>query len=585
MLRTIFYYLKLGLMWLGLFALTKAYFLFVNLGMETQFLSNFIQVWRAGILLDLSMVGYLSVVPILGILLGKIMPRLTPKVLLIYGWFTWLFLVLVMASDAYFFYYWGQKTNLGFTQFLGKENAGLFSLETQTLIFLFIFILYHIYWFSRRGSGLFKLPEKGNIWTALVLLICSFVMIRGGVSNVPINISSAYFSNNNLLNNAAVNPAWSFLATELERDKHAPLEFFDQNDEAEKILNQQNSSTNDYTSLLQICDSNTNIVLIVLESFSAKVVGEVGGEKYASTPYLDKISKQGVSFSNAYASSFRSDKGLLAITTGFPSGARQTLTNFPAELSSKPNIFKLFNSRYWSSFYYGGNLDFANIKVLFSDANELKSQGDFSSNKKNVWGVHDEDVFQTFADDFISRKMPQFSMLFSLSSHEPFDVPNYHIKEDPYLNSIAYTDSCLGLLINQIKESDKWSNTLIIITADHGVIRPDNTPIYSETNFKIPLIFTGGVVRQDSVIHEIVSQSDLPSTLASYLNKPTVFSQQSVLQPSNYAFYSYHNGIVSVTPDCIQYYDLNHKKYLTDSCTLPFEKAYFQLANDDFFNH
>lgn len=572
-------------MWLGLFALTKAYFLFVNLGMETQFLSNFIQVWRAGILLDLSMVGYLSVVPILGILLGKIMPRLTPKVLLIYGWFTWLFLVLVMASDAYFFYYWGQKTNLGFTQFLGKENAGLFSLETQTLIFLFIFILYHIYWFSRRGSGLFKLPEKGNIWTALVLLICSFVMIRGGVSNVPINISSAYFSNNNLLNNAAVNPAWSFLATELERDKHAPLEFFDQNDEAEKILNQQNSSTNDYTSLLQICDSNTNIVLIVLESFSAKVVGEVGGEKYASTPYLDKISKQGVSFSNAYASSFRSDKGLLAITTGFPSGARQTLTNFPAELSSKPNIFKLFNSRYWSSFYYGGNLDFANIKVLFSDANELKSQGDFSSNKKNVWGVHDEDVFQTFADDFISRKMPQFSMLFSLSSHEPFDVPNYHIKEDPYLNSIAYTDSCLGLLINQIKESDKWSNTLIIITADHGVIRPDNTPIYSETNFKIPLIFTGGVVRQDSVIHEIVSQSDLPSTLASYLNKPTVFSQQSVLQPSNYAFYSYHNGIVSVTPDCIQYYDLNHKKYLTDSCTLPFEKAYFQLANDDFFNH
>ncbi len=572
-------------MWLGLFALTKAYFLFVNLGMETQFLSNFIQVWRAGILLDLSMVGYLSVVPILGILLGKIMPRLTPKVLLIYGWFTWLFLVLVMASDAYFFYYWGQKTNLGFTQFLGKENAGLFSLETQTLIVSFIFILYHIYWFSRRGSGLFKLPEKGNIWTALVLLICSFVMIRGGVSNVPINISSAYFSNNNLLNNAAVNPAWSFLATELERDKHAPLQFFDQNDEAEKILNQQNSSTNDYTSLLQTCDSNTNIVLIILESFSAKVVGEVGGEKYASTPYLDKISKQGVSFSNAYASSFRSDKGLLAITTGFPSGARQTLTNFPAELSSKPNIFNLFDSRYWSSFYYGGNLDFANIKVLFNDANELKSQGDFSSNKKNVWGVHDEDVFQTFADDFISRKMPQFSMLFSLSSHEPFDVPNYHIKEDPYLNSIAYTDSCLGLLINQIKESDKWSNTLIIITADHGVIRPDNTPIYSETNFKIPLIFTGGVVRQDSVIDEIVSQSDLPSTLASYLNKPTVFSQQSVLQPSNYAFYSYHNGIVSVTPDCIQYYDLNHKKYLTDSCTLPFEKAYFQLANDDFFNH
>ena len=72
-------------MWLGLFVLTKAYFLFVNLGIGALFLSNFIQVWKAGILLDLSMVGYLSVVPVLGILLGKIIPRLTQKVLLVYG--------------------------------------------------------------------------------------------------------------------------------------------------------------------------------------------------------------------------------------------------------------------------------------------------------------------------------------------------------------------------------------------------------------------------------------------------------------------------------------------------------------------
>ena len=570
-------------MWLGLFGLTKAYFIGVNLGIDALFLSNFIQVWKSGILLDLSMVGYLSIIPILGIFCNKILPVITHKVVQFYGWFTWLFLVIVMASDAYFYYYWGQKTNLGFTQFLGEENAGLFSLETPTFVVTFLFILLGIYGFSRRGANLFHLPEKGSIWTATALLIISFVMIRGGVSNVPINISSAYFSKNNALNNAAVNPAWSFLATELERDKHAPLKFFEQKEQAENILSQINSSKDDYTSLLEPYDSNTNLILIVLESFSAKVVGSVSGEKFGSTPQLDLISGQGISFSNAYASSFRSDKGLLALTTGFPSGARQTLTNFPTELSAKPSVFKLFSKDYWTSFYYGGNLDFANIKVLFSDADELKSGDDFVSSKRNTWGVHDEDVFQTFGDDFITRKKPQFSMLFSLSSHEPFDVPNYQNREDPYLNSISYTDSCLGLLINRIKESDKWSNTLIMITADHGVRRPDNAPIYSDINFKIPLILTGGVVRQDTVIREIVSQSDLPSTVASYLNKPFVFSQQSVLQPSNIAFYSYHNGIATVAPDCIQFYDFDQKKYLTDSCTLPFEKAFFQLANEDFF--
>ena len=570
-------------MWLGLFGLTKAYFIGVNLGIDALFLSNFIQVWKSGILLDLSMVGYLSIIPILGIFCNKILPVITHKVVQFYGWFTWLFLVIVMASDAYFYYYWGQKTNLGFTQFLGEENAGLFSLETPTFVVTFLFILLGIYGFSRRGANLFHLPEKGSIWTATALLIISFVMIRGGVSNVPINISSAYFSKNNALNNAAVNPAWSFLATELERDKHAPLKFFEQKEQAENILSQINSSKDDYTSLLEPYDSNTNLILIVLESFSAKVVGSVSGEKFGSTPQLDLISGQGISFSNAYASSFRSDKGLLALTTGFPSGARQTLTNFPTELSAKPSVFKLFSKDYWTSFYYGGNLEFANIKVLFSDADELKSGDDFVSSKRNTWGVHDEDVFQTFGDDFITRKKPQFSMLFSLSSHEPFDVPNYQNREDPYLNSISYTDSCLGLLINQIKESDKWSNTLIMITADHGVRRPDNAPIYSDINFKIPLILTGGVVRQDTVIREIVSQSDLPSTVASYLNKPFIFSQQSVLQPSNIAFYSYHNGIATVAPDCIQFYDFDQKKYLTDSCTLPFEKAFFQLANEDFF--
>ena len=584
MLRTIFYYLRLGLIWLGLFALTKSYFIGVNLGIDALLLSDFFQVWRAGILLDLSMVGYLSIIPILGIFCSKILPIITNKVIYFYGWFTWLFLIIVMASDAYFYYYWGQKINLGFTQFLGEENAGLFSLETQTFTVTFLFIILGIYGFSWRGSKLFHLPEKGSIWTAIVLLTISFVMIRGGLGNVPINISSAYFSKNNALNNAAVNPAWCFLATELERDKHAPLKFFEQKEQAEKIWNQINSSKDDYISLLEPYDSNTNVILIVLESFSAKVVGSVSREKFGSTPQLDSISGKGISFPNAYASSFRSDKGLLALTTGFPSGARQTLTNFPIELSAKPSIFKLFSKDYWTSFYYGGNIDFANIKVLFSDADELKSGNDFVSSKRNIWGVHDEDVFQTFGDDFIMRKKPQFSMLFSLSSHEPFDVPNYQKRDDPYLNSISYTDSCLGLLINRIKESDKWSNTLIIITADHGVRRPDNAPIYSDINFKIPLILTGGVVRRDKVIRQIVSQSDLPSTVASYLNKPFIFSQQSVLQPSNIAFYSYHNGIATVTPDCIQFYDFDQKKYLTDSCTLPFEKAYFQLANDDFFN-
>ena len=141
------------------------------------------------------------------------------------------------------------------------------------------------------------------------------------------------------------------------------LVFFEDDQEVIDLLT-DTISKNDSSDLVEVNDS-TNIILIVLESFSAKAVGFLSGPTYGSTPELDKLMYQGVSFKNAYASSFRSDKGLLAITTGIPSGARQTLTNFPAQLAAVPNIFQLFKENYQTSFYYGGNLEFANIKVLF----------------------------------------------------------------------------------------------------------------------------------------------------------------------------------------------------------------------------
>lgn len=584
-MNSVFYYIRLALIWLAFFAVAKIYFLVINGWNGWGTFVDMMQVWWHGLRLDFSVVGYFTAIPLLGHALQQFIPRRLPLLVQVYHGFVWIFTTLIVASDPFFYYYWGQKANLDFTQFLGQDNAGIASIEWTTFLYSVLFITVSFFIFWKWVLSWFKLPEKGNIIVIILLLACSVFFIRGGLGKVPINISSAYFSPNNIHNNAAVNGVWNFLATELEKDKHAPLRFFENQREAEQMISSFRSSPKqDYTDLLKPFTPKTNIICIVLESFSGKVVGSISGHKYASTPELDSIAISGITYSNAYASSFRSDKGLLAITTGIPSGARQTLTNFPDKLAKKPSIFNLFNSPYFSSFYYGGNMDFANIKVLFQEANAVKSEDDFNTSIKNTWGAHDEVVFKTFADDFIRRKQPQFSMLFSLSSHEPFDVPNFHRYEDPYRNSIAYTDSCLGVLIQRLKNSDKWDNTLIIITADHGVKRPDNAPIYSERNFIIPLVLTGGVVKKDTMISEIVSQADIPSTLANYINQPSVFLQNSILKPSNYAFYSYHNGLVSVTPEGIQYFDITQHKYLTGSVNPPIEKAYYQWMNAYFFN-
>lgn len=584
MLSTLTYYVRWGAIWLVLFAFGKLYFLWVNGGSGAESLSPFFSVWRAGLGLDLAMIGYYSILPLVLLIIRTFTKLPIRRIGVIYGWLIWIFSALILAVNPYFFYYWGQKTNLDFTQFLGEDSAGIFSIEPVTFVSSILFFGVCIIGYTKVFRRVFTFPAKGNSLVILFLLVLSFILLRGGLGEVPINLSSAYFSQNNTHNNAAVNPVWQFMATEFEKDKHAALQFFETDAQAQEILNTSfKPSTKNLTHLLKPYNEQTNIILVVLESFSAKVVGHVSNSPFASTPRLDSVAQTGIAFSQAYASSFRSDKGLLAITTGIPSGARQTLTNFPSQLAPKPSVFKLFKDDYLTSFYYGGSIEFANIKMLFTEADQVKAIDDFKSSRASTWGIHDEDVFDEFVHDFTKRTKPQFSMLFSLSSHEPFDVPNFQVNADPYLNSISYTDSCLGVMLNQIKQSDKWQNSLIIITADHGVIRPDNAPIYHESNFRIPLVFTGGMVKKDTLISDIVSQADIPATLADYMNQSDFFNQSSVFHSNQRAFYAYHNGVVSITPSCTQYYDINQQKYLFDTCNKPIEKAYYQVANKEFF--
>ena len=583
MLDTIKYYFKILGFWLLLFFVAKVYFLIIN-GSGFSDFSQLRDMWFHGLRLDISVIGYLLVLPILLSFAQRMVPLAVGSLLKVYWWTIFLLVVVILAVDPYFFLYWGQKTNLGFTQFLGKENAGLSSIDLSTYITAIGVMALCIVWFAKWGKRQLQHQIKIHWLISLLLLPLSFLMIRGSVDKVPINLSSAYYSSKNVYNNTAVNAVWSFMVTEFERDKHKPMVFFDSDEEAQLVLKKfKNKNSNSSIEELIANTDSKNVILIVLESFSAKTVGFINGATYGSTPELDKIMGEGIAYTSAYAASFRSDKGLLALTTGIASGARQTLTNFPEVLANKPNIFNTLSEDYTTGFYYGGNLEFANIKVLFKDADVVKSQQDFTSTLVNAWGVHDEDVFRVFAEDFVAEPKPQFKMLFSLSSHEPFDVPNYNTKKNPYLNSIAYTDSCLGVLIGQLKASPKWGNTLVIITADHGTIRPDNAPIYDTANFKIPLVLTGGVVLKDTVVHTVVSQAHIPATIAQYASGSNPFLQPSLYYPAGYAFYSYHIGVSYVANNCTQYYDIIQKKYLNKQCDSAVERAYYQLQNSDFF--
>jgi phosphoglycerol transferase MdoB-like AlkP superfamily enzyme len=581
---TILYFINIVKVWIGIFLTSKIFFLTINYKNFSEDFRELINIWWNGLRLDLSLTGYVLVLALFFLLVKRFVPKISNKLFSFYFGILFVVFAIVIASDPFFYLYWGQKANFSFIQFLGKENAGVSSIELIHYVYFIGFVAVMLFVYIKRWR--LKLTPPRNIHVSLLILLMgiSFLMMRGGWSIVPINVSSAFYSNNNLYNYTALNPVWNVMATEFERDKHKPISFYESEEEALDVWNRRTLYTDSLRYLIAD-NNNSDVLLIVLESFSAKVVGELNNQEYQVTPNLDKIMQSGISYSNAYAASFRSDKGLLALITGVPSGARQTLTNFPSEIDHQPNIFDMFDNSYNTSFYYGGNMEFANMKVLFKHADKVWSEEDFSSKITGPWGSHDEVVFEKFADDYINSPGSQFRMLFSLSSHEPFDVPMHSKFKDPYLNSISYTDSCFGVLMNRLRKSDKWDNTLVIITADHGTVRPDFEANPSPRNYHIPLLLTGGLVKKDTVITTVVSQTDIASTIAEFTGSPFSFPlQSSLFAPAGRAFYSYFDGITYVSGTSYQQYDFGQKKYLGKTSSLPLEKAYYHIANKAFFN-
>ena len=158
---------------------------------------------------------------------------------------------------------------------------------------------------------------------------------------------------------------------------------------------------------------------------------------------------------------------------------------------------------------------------------------------------------------------------------------------------MAYTDSCLGLFINRLKEDPLWQNTLIVLVADHGHPLPGYDRNDLPSKFHIPLIFTGGALKMKGIVATIGSQTDIVSTVLDQLNiSSNQFKWSKDLLDSSarpFAFYSFNDGFGFVTPSGIVTMDNVSKKVIyekgnVDSADINNGKAYMQFSYQDFLN-
>ena len=571
MRQRLLYLVKFYLVTVLLFVVAKIAFMLINHEGHDFTATDVWQVVRHGLSLDLSTSLYLLIIPFLVAMVAIWADGKWTKITLrVYSIFIATMMMLAFVADTSLYPFWGFKLDASCLQYLespteaGASVSGLYLTVRFVVLLIGIWIVYRLYkciplWSNR--------PRYRRISTLGGVLLIPLIVIgiRGGLDESTTNIGQVYYSQDQFLNHAAVNPVFSFLASyEKTASDNTNYDYY-RADECEKLL----AGLYPTESIMGDTLLNTqrpNVVVILLES-----CGEIFHEVM---PNFNHLKREGIWFSNCYGNSFRTDRGTVCALSGYPSFPTTSVMKIPKKAGTLPSIAKTLQKEgYTTSYLYGGDINFTNMRsyLIATGWEKLHWKADYTSEEQRSaeWGVRDDITFKTLFDQICaSDTTGHFLMGYStLSSHEPWDVPiqKYDDKEK---NAFSYLDDCIGKFVSQLKATPYWRDLLIVMIPDHGVNYKDIDETRQVRNH-IPMLWVGGAVKAPKEIKTICNQTDLPATLLGQMGFPHgefTFSRDVTSQ--NYtkplAFHSFTNGFSIVDSTGFTVVDLNIDQVIVD---------------------
>ena len=599
MLHRVLYLLKTYLLTVLIFIVAKMGFMFYHAGVQSFTVTNVFEVIRHGLSLDLSMGLYILSLPFLCLAVSIWVPRerLFRNILRPFYIVISLAMALIFVADTSLYEFWLFKLDAFCLQYLETPTEAMASVSTSYILMrlLTIALLTAIFTWAYWKIPL-KLPKiRKRILSsigALLLIPLIIIGIRGGLDESTTNIGQVYYSQNQFLNHSAVNPIFSFFASlEKSGSNIVSFKFMDQKT-CDDIVNQlYNTQSIDCDTLLT---TNTpNIIVILLESCGGQFT-EIGG-RTDITPNLNKMAKEGIYFANCHANSWRTDRGTLCTWSGYPSFPNTSVMKIPAKSRTLPNIARtLQQERGYSTHYlYGGDINFTNMRsyLVSGGFQDLTWKTDYTTDEQQTarWGVRDDITFHTLTQLTKTMKQPFLIGYSTLSSHSPWDVPIHHF-DDEVLNAFYYLDQCVGNFIQQLRHTELWNHTLIVMLPDHGIVHAgldESNPLLNH----IPMLWLGGVVKQPRRIEQVCNQTDLPATLLGQLgiaHDEYTFSRDvlSTTYKHPFAIHTYDDGYTIIDSTSFVNYDFISNRVVTTSGKdsdklMQWAKAILQAASKD----
>lgn len=564
-----------------LFIVQKPLFMLYNGATDKGIgIGDYLSVMIHGASLDAAMAGYLTALPFLLVLVSVWLKRLPlRKICTAYYVIAALFIVVGFVVDASLYPFWGFKLDASIFLYIDSPKDVVASVSTWFVVVrvvVAILLVALITWLLMRLTPKMIYATSRRVLGTLVMILIGgvlFIVIRGGVTESTSNIGQVYFSDNQFLNHSAVNPHFSLLSSMGKSEDFASqFNFFDEERRAD--LFDGLYPTTDGDSITNLLNTRRpNILIILMESYGATFVSELGGLPDVS-PNINRLSKEGVLFTQCYANSYRTDRGVVCTLSGYLGLPTASVMKIPSKSRTLPSIAdELVKAGYKTDFLYGGDINFTNMKsyLLSKGYQQLTADKDFSvaQQTSNAWGVNDDITFEHLYRQLTERKQsPWHTTFLTLSSHEPFEVPYDRLKEK-IPNAFAYTDDCLGKFIDRLRKTPVWDNLLVICLPDHGFYYPREGLNASPRFYHIPMLWLGGAIKQPMRIDKTMSQADLAATLLGQLgiaHDDFTFSRNVLGSDYTYpfAFYAFGNGFAFRDSTGTTVYDTQSNKVLID---------------------
>lgn len=631
-MKQIIWFVKTYATFVVLFVLQKPLFLFLEKGSATQPVDNIFTelpavIWH-GLPLDLSMAGYLSVIPgFLSIAVVWLKRDLVKPIMNIYFIIASLFITCSFLLNASLYPYWKYPLDSTPLFYFFTSPADAFASVSiwQVILSIVILIVLTIgVWFTLRmrgekrqqysryayGYGGFGSGKRNRFddfdrhrgRTSIILLLLTgllFLPIRGGITVSTMNTGQAYYSQNAYLNHSAVNPLFSLLESITHQEDFASQYRFMKDKEADKIFATMTSTSDENTYPLlneaTFKKGTPDILIVIMESFASDIMPSMGSYKDVAV-CLDTIAQQSILFTRFYANSFRTDRGMVSILSGYPAQPTTSIMRYPRKTSQLPSIARNLAKykNYKTTYYYGGDADFCNMRsyLVSQGYQHIISDANFPiEDKLSKWGVPDHIVAARMMEDIKAQqneKRPMLRILQTSSSHEPFEVP-YHRLKDKRLNAFAYTDSVMGAIVREYRKLPRWKNTLIVFVPDHVGGYKENLNDHDRSRYQIPLILAGGAISRPMKVGIIGSQHDIAATLLGQLgveHREFTFSKNMMSDATpKFAFFAVNDAFGIVSEENSLIYDNRAKRIVYDKGEKGFNlkrgQAYLQKLYDD----